>query len=138
MQNIIIENWYFKSFVDNKKEKKKAEIKSKSRGLWIVINTPLLAFACMHTHMSLTHHKLVSVQSLIRLAYAGKRCCPHVMCLSISVGNEDAIISTYVNDIMEYHSSLSRNHFFFFHFFTIYISCARLASVKIKPTDVTI
>ena len=123
-----------------KKRKKSRDRERISRTL----NRNKYVVACIrvhaHTYVAYTHHKRVSVQSLIRLAYAGKRCCPHVMHPPISVDDEDAIISTYVNDIMEYHPSLSRNHFFFFLFFFyyLYLICETLASVKIKLTDVTI
>jgi len=116
--NKIIENWYFKSLVKRaKKREKKTEIESEiSR----ILNRNKYAVAYIRTH-----YEEVSVQSLIRLAYAGKRCYPHVM-RSISVG-KDAIISTYVNGIMECHLSSSpstlRSRFFFSLFYYLYLVC---------------
>lgn len=61
-------------------------------------------------------------------------------CVHLSIGDEDVIISTYVNGIIEYHPSSSpatlRGRFSLS--LTIYILCAGLASTKIKPTGATI
>jgi len=64
MQNIIIENWYFKSFVDNKKEKKKSRDKEQiSRTL----NRNKYAAACirMHAHTYVAYTSQAGFRAII-------------------------------------------------------------------------